>query len=123
MRLEVFDPVLCCATGVCGPRVDPALLRIASHLRWVEAQGGQVRRYNLGQNPAAFAENELVRRELGEHGDSVLPLVLVDGQVALRGRYPTRDELAAWLGTGPAPHPEAACSGDSSGSGAARGSC
>lgn len=97
MQIEVFDPVLCCSSGVCGPRVDPVLIRIAADLRWVEENGAQVRRFNLGQNPAAFVQNELVRHELSQGGDAILPLVLVDGRIALRGRYPHREELAAWL--------------------------
>ncbi|MBP6774755.1 MAG: arsenic metallochaperone ArsD family protein, partial [Gemmatimonadaceae bacterium] len=34
--VAVFDPALCCPTGVCGPGVDPALLQIARDLRWLE---------------------------------------------------------------------------------------
>jgi len=101
MKIEVFDPVLCCSSGVCGPRVDPVLLRIAADLRWVEENGGQVRRFNPGQNPAAFADNELVRGELSQGGEAVLPLVLVDGRIVLRGRYPNREELTAWLQPAP----------------------
>ncbi len=106
MLLDIFDPVLCCASGVCGPQVDPALVRIAADLRWVEANGGRVRRYNLGQDPAAFVRNEHVRRELSQGGEAVLPLVLVDGQLALRGRYPNREEMAAWLRSAPGMPPK-----------------
>lgn len=97
MQIDIFDPVLCCASGVCGPQVDPKLLKIAGDLRWVQDNGGQVRRFNLGQNPAAFVQNGKVRHELSLGGEAVLPLILVDGEVALRGRYPTREELTAWL--------------------------
>ncbi len=97
MQIDVYDPVLCCSTGVCGPQVDPVLVRFATDLRWVEEGGGQVRRFNLGQNPAAFVANELVRGELTRGGEAVLPLVLVDGRIAFRGRYPDREELTGWL--------------------------
>jgi hypothetical protein len=112
MQIEVFDPVLCCSSGVCGPQVDPVLVRIAADLRWAEANGGQVRRFNLGQNPAAFVQNELVRRELSQGGEAVLPLVLVDGRMALRGRYPSREELADWLRPARAVPPAAGASPD-----------
>jgi len=36
--VTVFDPAMCCPTGLCGPGVDPALLVIARHLRWLEKQ-------------------------------------------------------------------------------------
>jgi hypothetical protein len=44
----------------------------------------------------AFAENDLVRAALTERGEAALPLVFVDGKVAASGKYPTREELAAW---------------------------
>ena len=97
-HLEVFDPALCCSSGVCGPRVDPRLLKIASDLKWVAQQGVKVSRYNLAQQPAAFAANETVRSALAAEPETCLPLVLVDGVVASRGAYPTRAELAARLG-------------------------
>jgi hypothetical protein len=39
MRLEVFDPPLCCPTGVCGPSVDPDLVRFSADLAWLSEQG------------------------------------------------------------------------------------
>jgi hypothetical protein len=30
-KVQVFDPPMCCSTGVCGPEVDPALVRFASN--------------------------------------------------------------------------------------------
>jgi hypothetical protein len=37
-RVEVFDPPLCCSTGVCGPNVDPVLIRFAADLHWLANQ-------------------------------------------------------------------------------------
>lgn len=28
-KIQVLDPAMCCSTGVCGPTVDPALIRFA----------------------------------------------------------------------------------------------
>jgi Arsenical resistance operon protein ArsD len=113
MLIEVFDPVLCCSSGICGPSVDPALVRFAADLRWAEENGGKVNRFNLGQNPMAFVQNEAVRDELTRSGEAALPLILVDGRIALRGRYPGREELAAWLkgapAAGVAERPDAGC--------------
>jgi len=98
MELEVFDPAMCCSTGVCGPSVDPALASFAADLDWVAAHGGPVRRYNLGQEPGAFAEREPIRALLHEGGEAALPIVTVDGEVRSSGRYPGREELAGWAG-------------------------
>ncbi len=96
-RLEVFDPAMCCSTGVCGPQVDPALARFEADLRWLGGRGAQVTRYNLGQEPGAFAGSDIVRAVLQAGGEDVLPVVLVDGRLRWTGHYPTRDELAATL--------------------------
>ncbi len=92
--VEVFDPAMCCSTGVCGPSVDPALARFAGDVEWLEGQGVEVRRYNLAQQPGAFAEREDVTAALHEHGEGCLPLVFVDGELASQGAYPARAELA-----------------------------
>lgn len=96
-KVEVFDPPMCCSTGVCGPSVDPALARFAANLRWIEKQGAGVTRYNLAQEPGPFASHAGVRALLAEGGDDVLPVVVVDGEVRSSGRYPAKTELAAWV--------------------------
>jgi hypothetical protein len=39
MKLEIFDPAMCCSTGVCGVDVDPVLAQFAADLKWVEGHG------------------------------------------------------------------------------------
>ena len=97
-KLEVFDPAMCCSTGVCGPSVDPKLAQFSADLDWLKSQGVAVERHNLAQTPAAFAANATVKSALDKHGTDCLPLVLVDGSIASVGSYPTRVELAAWAG-------------------------
>ena len=101
MKIEVFDPGMCCPTGVCGPNVDPALARIAADLKWLESQGIVVERFNLSQTPGPFVAREVVRSSLQAEGSDCLPLVLLDGTIMRRGSYPTRTELAEWVGLKP----------------------
>lgn len=100
--LSVYDPPMCCSTGVCGPEVDPTLVRFAADLKFLQEQGIEVQRFGLTQSPAAFVENEAVRDALTKEGEAALPLVLVGNSIAARGRYPTREELTALLGLGAA---------------------
>ena len=93
-RLEVFDRPLCCSTGVCGPNVDPALVQFAADLQWLADQKVEVERYNLAQQPQAFAANEDVKAALRQYGNKCLPLVMLDGAVVSQGHYPARMELA-----------------------------
>lgn len=94
--IQVFDPALCCSSGVCGTEVDQKLVDFSADVSWLKSQGGTVERFNLAQQPLAFAENALVKGFLERSGQEALPLILVDGEVALAGRYPQRTELARW---------------------------
>src|SRR5215208_7200076 len=96
-KVQVFDPPMCCSTGVCGPEVDPALVRFASDLEWLKERGVDVERFNLSQNPAAFVGNPLVAEAI-RGKDGGLPLLLVDGRIAAQGSYPSREVLAALAG-------------------------
>lgn len=98
--VAVFDPALCCPTGVCGPGVDPALLQIARDLRWLEAQGVSVTRVGLSQEPQAFVAHPKVSGLLQAFGDGALPAVLVNDTVLAHGRYATREELVTALAAG-----------------------
>lgn len=97
-RLAVFDPAMCCSTGVRGPNVDPVLVRFAADVKWLQEQGVEVQRFNLSQSPAAFVENEQVKRALTEKDETALPFLLVDGQVLASGHYRERSQLTVALG-------------------------
>ncbi|HVV72451.1 MAG TPA: arsenite efflux transporter metallochaperone ArsD [Verrucomicrobiae bacterium] len=97
---QVFDPPMCCSTGVCGPNVDPVLVRFAADLSWLQEQGVNVERHNLSQSPAAFVENDLVKQALTDRGEAALPIILSEGKVQASGRYPERAELEAWADLG-----------------------
>ena len=95
--LQVFDPAMCCSTGVCGPGVDPALVQFASDLDWLKTQGIIVQRHGLSQNPGVCVATETVRIALAEKGEGALPILLLNGRMIATGRYPERNELAGWL--------------------------
>lgn len=96
--LQVFDPALCCSTGVCGTEVDQALVDFSADVDWLKHAGGKIERFNLAQQPMTFAENSVVKAFLERSGAEGLPLVLLDGEIAMAGRYPTRKELARFAG-------------------------
>jgi len=115
--IQVFDPALCCSTGVCGVDVDQALVGFSADVDWAKQNGVHIERFNLAQQPMAFAENQLVKGYLERSGEEALPLILVDGEVALAGRYPHRSELARWTGMAEVEHPKPSgcCSGSQCG--------
>ena len=97
--IQIFDPALCCSSGVCGTDVDQKLVDFSADVDWARQQGLAIERFNLAQQPMAFADNAAVRGLLERSGEAALPITLVDGDVAFAGRYPTRADLARWLGS------------------------
>jgi AhpD family alkylhydroperoxidase len=97
-QIQIFEPAMCCSTGVCGPSVDPVLVRFAADVEWLKGQGVEVVRSNLSQQPQEFASNSAVRSALQERGVEILPLIIAEGKVVREGSYPTRAELAAYVG-------------------------
>lgn len=99
-KLEIYEPAMCCSTGVCGVDVDPVLVQFVADLQWLTEQGVSVSRYNLSQEPQAFATNTDVVKEM-EAGMDRLPIVVVDGQIASTGVYLSRAQFAQKLGITP----------------------
>ena len=96
--IEVFDPPMCCSTGVCGPEVNSELVEFSASLDWLSRHDVEIRRYNLAQQPAEFIKNETVKAALSQGGENPLPLILLDGKIVEKGRYPSREELTALSG-------------------------
>ncbi len=98
--LEVYDPVLCCSTGVCGPEVDDALVDFAQDVKWLESQNVIVRRYNLGQEPEKFRDNPEILKRLQDAGSEILPIIVINGEIVSEGGYPDRKQLQAMIVAG-----------------------
>jgi SAM-dependent methyltransferase len=101
--LQVYEPALCCSTGLCGPDPDEALVQFAADLKALAAEGVAVDRFNLAQEPQAFVAQPAVVAAVNTLGMSVLPLVVKDGRVVSHGRYPSKAELEALVADAPEP--------------------
>ncbi len=101
MKIEIFDPPMCCPTGVCGPSVDPVLVAFQDTLRQIGEQAkGKVTidRHNLSSAPQAFVDNCTVAGLLRSEGNAALPLTFIDGALLAKGKYPTGGEFQKALG-------------------------
>ncbi len=98
--LKIYEAAMCCSNGLCGPDPDATLVQFAADSRALASAGVDVQRFNLGQTPDAFVANPLVHRALEDEGLGVLPLLILDGKIVCKGRYPTRDELTRLAGLG-----------------------
>lgn len=125
-KIEVFDPAMCCSSGVCGPSVDPLLSRFSADLDWLAGQKVGVKRYNLSQEPKAFAANALVSAVLKKEGPKSLPIIVAGGKIVSKKKYPSRSQLASWAGvqvSGKAAPAAQACCAPAKKKGSASKSC
>jgi len=96
--IRVYEPALCCNTGVCGPDVDQALVDFTADLNHLAERGTDISRHNLANDPQAFAHDDTVRTFLQVAGSEGLPLTTVDGVTVMTGTYPTREQLLRFAG-------------------------
>lgn len=98
-ELALFEPAMCCSTGVCGPTVNEDLLQITSVMNALDTvEGFQAKRYNLSSSPQAFVENEQMSKLLQEKGAEALPVTVLNGEVVKVGEYPSMEEITAFTG-------------------------
>lgn len=95
--MVIFDPAMCCSTGVCGPSVDKDLLRVSTVLNRFKNKGIIVERHNLTNNPQAFVDNIEINIMLNSDGVDVLPVTMVDGVIVKTKVYPTDEEFIKLL--------------------------
>ena len=96
-KMQIFEPAMCCPTGLCGVGVDKELLRISTVLNSLEKNGVKVERYNLTDAPMEFITNKKINDYLQKNGDENLPVVTLDGDIVIEGKYPTNDEFMKYL--------------------------
>ncbi len=101
MKVEIFDPPMCCPSGLCGPGIDPVLLRVNEAVLALKKQGMEVERYNLARQPKAFMDNHEVKQLLAKNGKNIMPVVMVNGEVIKTGEYPSYENLCQALGIEP----------------------
>jgi len=96
-KMIIFEPAMCCSTGVCGPGVDPDLLRLSKVFNNINKRGTVVERFNLTSNPQAFVDNSIINKLLNSDGIDILPITILDGKVVKTKAYPTNDEFCKLL--------------------------
>lgn len=96
-RMQIFEPAMCCSTGLCGVGVDQELLRISTVLNGMQKNGVKVDRFNLSSAPQEFVTNKTVSMYIKEKGVDGLPAIVLDGEIVIAGRYPTNEEFIKLL--------------------------
>lgn len=94
--IKIYDPSMCCSSGVCGTDLDQNLVNFSADFSFLQDKGADIQRFNLAQEPMAFVDSPAVAAFLEIVGENGLPITLIDCQVVLTHRYPTREEMQAW---------------------------
>jgi hypothetical protein len=95
--VELFDPPMCCPSGLCGPALDQTLLDVNEMILSLQDEGVLVERYQMTSHPQKFMANSEVMQLVRERQMDALPITAVHGQVTKTGTYPTLDEVRAAL--------------------------
>ena len=82
-KMKIYEPAMCCSTGVCGVGVDPELLRMSTVLNNLNKIGVVVERYNLSNAPQEFINNQKVNEFINSKGVEKLPVIIVDDEIVI----------------------------------------
>jgi hypothetical protein len=97
IKMQIFEPAMCCSTGLCGVGVDPELLRISTVLSTLKTNGVEVDRFNLSSAPQEFVNNSVINEFITKNGVNDLPATIIDSKIVITGRYPSNEELVQLL--------------------------
>ena len=96
-KFVIYDPPMCCSTGVCGPNPDKALINLQDTLEKVKKMGAEVERHLITQSPQAFRENPEIIKLIQEKQLKALPITTCDGKIVKTGAYPTLKEFETFI--------------------------
>jgi len=96
--IKIYDPAMCCPTGVCGTSVDTKLVQIANFLNNLDKNLFEVNRYSLSSNPEQYILNKQVQEILNTKGVDELPLIFLNEELIFSKNYPQINELSLKLG-------------------------
>lgn len=97
-KLVIYDPAMCCPSGMCGVSIDPEIIRVATALHAFRKHGVEVKRFNLTSNPMEFMTQQEVNKAINEKGVDCLPITVLDNKIVLVGRYPSNQEMCEYVG-------------------------
>ena len=99
LDVEIFDPPLCCPTGLCGPVLDTTLVDLSEAINMLQADGRTVVRHMMTADPQAFMRNREVYQLIRERQLAVLPITVVRGRIVKTDAYASLDEMRVALET------------------------
>jgi len=97
-EITLYEEAMCCSTGVCGPDPDDELVELSAVLDQLEDKFDvKISRANMQHDIDKFLETQQIADLVDEHGTSVLPITVLDGEVIATSEHLSYDELATEL--------------------------
>lgn len=96
-KIIIYDPPMCCSSGVCGPNPDRTLIDFQDTFQRLVRSGESIERYIITQSPEKFKENPKIIKLIQEQQLKVLPITTVNGEIVKTGSYPTKQEFNSYL--------------------------
>ncbi|KNF07308.1 arsenical resistance operon trans-acting repressor ArsD [Gottschalkia purinilytica] len=99
MIVELFEPPMCCPTGICGPSVDQKLVKVMEDIETLKKKypGLEVERYSISIQPQKFKEREEIYRLVTKNGKKILPVTVVNGKIMKERENATLEEIELHL--------------------------
>ena len=96
--LIIFEGMLCCSTGLCGPEPNQALIQLNEDVKKLKEEfPKRIIRASLSFNAQAFLECPEVLKLVKDKGTGILPITVLDGKVLAKQKYMTYDQMRAAL--------------------------
>ncbi|MFU8827389.1 MAG: arsenite efflux transporter metallochaperone ArsD [Brevefilum sp.] len=95
--LEIYDPPMCCSTGLCGPNIDQEQLDVSEMVHTLQTEGLRVERYQMTTHPAKFTGNSDVMQLIREKQMAALPIIVLRGAIIAVGSYPKLSDVQEHL--------------------------
>ncbi|ALU26572.1 MULTISPECIES: arsenite efflux transporter metallochaperone ArsD [Myroides] len=96
-EVKIYDPALCCPTGLCGVNIDPELMRIAVVIESLKKKGILVERFNLRDNPQVYVDTKVVNDFIQKESIDNFPITTLNGVIVLTKSYPSNKQISEWL--------------------------
>ncbi|EPH11268.1 arsenite efflux transporter metallochaperone ArsD [Myroides odoratimimus] len=96
-EVKIYDPALCCPTGLCGVNIDPELMRIAVVIENLKKKGILIERFNLRDNPQVYVDTKVVNDFIQKESIDNFPITTLNGVIVLTKSYPSNKQISEWL--------------------------
>ena len=94
-NLIVYEGVMCCSTGVCGPEPDKELIEFNEALKKINKEFSdlEIIRASLSVDVKMFLENKAIFQLVKENGQEILPITTINGKIIAKKRYLKFNEI------------------------------